>query len=52
VVIDFGCSPVAQLDPSDSVAMDRWYGLTVMVTSHDRPDFPAPTRREHMVRFE
>jgi GNAT superfamily N-acetyltransferase len=43
---------IAQLDPADSVAMGRWYDLAAAVTRHDRPDFPAPSRREHAARFE
>jgi hypothetical protein len=43
---------IAQLDPADSAAMAQWYDLTVAVTRHDVPDFPAPSRREHLARFE
>jgi GNAT superfamily N-acetyltransferase len=43
---------IAQLDPADSVAMDRWYDLRVAVSSHDLPDFPAPSRQEHTARFD
>lgn len=35
---------IRQLDPADSVAMDRWYDLTVAVTRYDVPDFPMPRR--------
>ena len=41
-----------RLDPADSVAMGQWYDLVFAVTSHDLPDFPTPSRQEHMARFE
>jgi GNAT superfamily N-acetyltransferase len=43
---------VMRLDPADSVAMARWYDLMVAVTRHDLPDCPAPSRREHLARFQ
>ncbi|GAB3939024.1 hypothetical protein GCM10029976_054480 [Kribbella albertanoniae] len=43
---------ITQLDPGDSVAMGQWYDLAVAVTHHDLPDFPTPSRQQHMARFE
>jgi GNAT superfamily N-acetyltransferase len=43
---------IRQLDPADTVAMDQWYDLMVDVTRHDLPDVPAPSRPEHLARFE
>jgi GNAT superfamily N-acetyltransferase len=43
---------ITQLDPADSAAMGQWYDLMVAVTRHDLPDFPTPSRQEHMARFE
>jgi GNAT superfamily N-acetyltransferase len=43
---------ITQLNPVDSVAMGQWYDLMVAVARHDRPDFPTPSRQEHMARFE
>jgi GNAT superfamily N-acetyltransferase len=42
---------IGQVDPADSVAMDRWYDLRVAVARHDLPDLPAPGRRDHLARF-
>ncbi|GAB2606267.1 N-acetyltransferase [Paractinoplanes abujensis] len=38
---------IARLDPSDLLAMSQWYDL--MATA---PDFLAPSRRDHLARFE
>jgi hypothetical protein len=43
---------IAPLDPADSAAMVGWYDLVVTVAAHDQPDFPTPSRAEHMARFE
>ena len=43
---------ITPLGPADSVAMGQWYDLMVAVTRHDLPDFPTPSRLEHMARFE
>ncbi len=43
---------IRKLDPADSAAMGHWYDLRVAVTRHDLPDFAAPSRREHLARFE
>ncbi|MFI6074634.1 hypothetical protein ACIA5C_24045 [Actinoplanes sp. NPDC051343] len=43
---------IAPLDSADSAAMVGWYDLVVAVTAHDQPDFPTPSRAEHMARFE
>ncbi|MFC9687525.1 GNAT family N-acetyltransferase [Kribbella sp. NPDC056951] len=40
------------LDPEDSAAMDQWYELMVAVGRHDLPGLPAPSRRQHLGRFE
>lgn len=42
---------ITPLDPARSEAMHRWYDLVVAVGRHDRPDFPTPSRREHLARF-
>lgn len=44
-------APASGVSAPASEAMDRWYDLAVAVVRHDRPDFPAPSRREHMARF-
>jgi len=43
---------IKRLDPADSVAMGQWYDVMVAVRRHDLPDFPTPSRQEHMARFE
>jgi GNAT superfamily N-acetyltransferase len=43
---------ITQLDPADSVAMGQWYDVMGAVTRHDLPDFPTPSRQDHMARFE
>ncbi|MER7246417.1 GNAT family N-acetyltransferase [Kribbella sp. NPDC000426] len=43
---------IRQLDPADAVAMGQWYELVVAVTQYDVPDFPTPSRRAHLARFE
>ncbi len=43
---------ITRLDPADSVAMGQWYDLMVAVARHDVPDFPTPSRQEHVARFE
>ncbi|NIK59923.1 GNAT family N-acetyltransferase [Kribbella shirazensis] len=43
---------ITSFDPADSAAMGQWYDVMVAVTSHDVPDFPTPSRRAHLVRFE
>ncbi|MEV0285885.1 MULTISPECIES: GNAT family N-acetyltransferase [unclassified Kribbella] len=43
---------ISELSPADSVAMDLWYDLRVVVTRYDLPDFPMPSRLEHSARFE
>jgi GNAT superfamily N-acetyltransferase len=43
---------IRQLDPADAAGMGQWYDLAVAVTRYDVPDFPTPSRQEHMARFE
>ncbi|RZU13396.1 acetyltransferase (GNAT) family protein [Kribbella rubisoli] len=41
---------IRQLDPADAVAIGQWYELAVAVARYDVPDFPTPSRREHLAR--
>jgi GNAT superfamily N-acetyltransferase/RimJ/RimL family protein N-acetyltransferase len=43
---------IRHLDPADDVAIGQWYELVVAVTQYDVPDFPTPSRQDHLARFE
>ena len=43
---------IRQLDPADAAAMEQSYQLAVAVTQYDVPDFPTPSRQDHLARFE